>query len=161
MEQYGHCSAQGSLIPSSIFSSKLILMISSEPIGSSIPKFSTNQVTSGFVSKSMTAFALTCPAQGNPTPSYRSVVSSLQSLFCYVFLKIFSSINPLLALNNFSVKITFPSSEPIGSTAPKFSSSSNSLGDFAVTQTLSHSLSCPAQASPTPSFRLVDLKYQQ
>ena len=48
-------------------------MYISEPVGGSAPKFS--EKSSGFVltEKSARPFSLACPAQGSPTPSYRSV----------------------------------------------------------------------------------------
>ena len=46
-------------------------------------------------------------------------------------------------------------SEPIGFSAPKFSSESKNLGDFSIEHLSSYNLNCPAQSSPAPSFRLV------
>ena len=43
--------------------------------------------------------------------------------------------------------------EPIGFSAPKFSSDSRNLGDFSISSSSSYNLPCPAQASPPPSVR--------
>ena len=43
--------------------------------------------------------------------------------------------------------------EPVGSSAPKFSSTSAILGSFSVKIDFSHSLSCPAQGFPMPAYR--------
>ena len=42
-----------------------------DPIGSSSPKFSSSQVTSGFIENSGSSIALTCRAQGFPVPVFR------------------------------------------------------------------------------------------
>lgn len=44
-----------------------------EPVGSSVPKFSSVAKTQGLETKSNQSFTLLCPAQGFPVPSYRSV----------------------------------------------------------------------------------------
>ena len=44
-----------------------------EPVGGSMPKFSSNLKTSGIELPSALPFSLSCPAQGSPVPSYRSV----------------------------------------------------------------------------------------
>ena len=49
-------------------------------------------------------------------------------------------------------KILF-TTEPIGGAAPKFSSSSKSIGTFEEHGGESLALVCPAQAYPLPSFR--------
>ncbi len=43
--------------------------------------------------------------------------------------------------------------EPIGSAAPKFSTSSETLGSYKVLTGVQFALLCPAQASPVPGFR--------
>ena len=43
----------------------------SEPIGSSVPKFSVNDNLHGIVEKAATAFSLPCSAQGSPVPTFR------------------------------------------------------------------------------------------
>ena len=68
--------------------------------------------------------ALTSPAQGSPTPSFKKTLKNLNYL------------------------------EPIGGSAPKLASETD------LTRILRHhsqalSLKCPAQGSPTPSFRFV------
>ena len=54
-----------------------------EPVGGSAPKFS--EKSSGFVltEKSLHPFSLACPAQGSPTPAFRSAL--LWSLFRVTF----------------------------------------------------------------------------
>jgi hypothetical protein len=48
-----------------------------EPVGSSVPKFSSVAKTQGLEAKSNQSFTLLCPAQGYPVPAYRSVSGSL------------------------------------------------------------------------------------
>ena len=49
--------------------------------------------------------------------------------------------------------------EPVGSSAPKFQSSTqSSLGTFRVHQQAAFAFTCPAQGSPTPTFRWIPLK---
>jgi len=74
------------------YSLQLILNPYSEPIGGSIPKFSTENDGSKLVRGFMSSIALTCPAQGYPLPGFRFVLNS------------------------------FFSPEPIGGSKPKFSS---------------------------------------
>ena len=68
-------------------------------------------------------FSLSCPAQAYPVPGFRYILK--QEHF----------------------------SEPVSSSAPKFTSSSVSLGSFLVDASKSHCLICPAQGSPKPEFR--------
>ena len=96
-----------------------------EPVGGSAPKFS-GELKGGTMEKaSFQPTSLSCPAQGSPVPSYRSV--NVVKLF---------------------------SAEPVGGSAPKFSGELKiSTPEKASDEPLS--LSCPAQGSPVPSFRSV------
>ena len=68
--------------------------------------------------------ALVCPAQGSPVPSHRSVLLSSSSL-----------------------------AEPVGGSAPKFSTDLTTSGVKRPSNS-PFSLSCPAQGSPVPAYRL-------
>ena len=103
----------------------------SEPVGSSIPKFSSKMNLVAFEEKVENSVALTCPTQGSPLPSFRL---GLLLLLCMFFI---SSVFFL---------------EPVGGTAPRFSSTRKSES-YQKPSGLALSLSCPAQASPLPSFR--------
>ena len=46
----------------------------SEPVGGSSPKFSGESISSTVRKAANNPFSLSCPAQGSPVPSYRSVV---------------------------------------------------------------------------------------
>jgi hypothetical protein len=68
---------------------------------------------------------MSCPAQGYPIPDYR---------YKHIFVNI---------------------PEPVGSSIPKFSSISNTLGNFDIEEKTDFNLNCPAQGSPAPSYRFV------
>ena len=42
-----------------------------EPVGSSLPKFSSKSNLAAYQEKALHPLALTCPAQGSPLPSFR------------------------------------------------------------------------------------------
>ena len=63
----------------------------------------------------------------------------------------------ILNVNGQQLTIIF--SEPIGFSAPKFSSESKHLGDFSIKHLSSYNLNCPAQSSPAPSYRLVRIYF--
>ena len=95
----------------------------SEPVGLSLPKFSSSRESQKFKLQSKLNYNLNCPAQGSPIPVFRYGI-----IFAKTYL------------------------EPIGSSAPKFSSSSEAQ-KFRVRSSQSYNLNCPAQGSPTPMFR--------
>ena len=97
-------------------------------MGGSAPKFSTDLTTSGVRRSSKTAFSLSCTAQGSPVPAYR--------LYLELILSYFSSL------------------EPVGGSSPKFSTDVT-RSDVQRSAFASLSLSCPAQGSPVPAFRLL------
>ena len=97
-------------------------------MGGSAPKFSTDLTTSGVRRSSKAAFSLSCPAQGSPVPAYR--------LYLELILSYFSSL------------------EPVGGSSPKFSTDVT-RSDVQRSAFASLSLSCPAQGSPVPAFRLL------
>ena len=74
----------------------------SEPVGGSTPKFSGKLKSSTVEESFAQPFSLSCPAQGSPVPSFRSVLPLLQF------------------------------SEPVGGSAPKFSEKSKSSTLFEV-----------------------------
>ena len=94
-----------------------------EPVGGSTPKFSGKLTSSSLKEAANRPFSLSCPAQGSPVPSYR------------------------YNLNKHSLH-----AEPVGGSAPKFSSSQTSAG-FTTRLQSTFSLSCPSQRSPIPSYR--------
>ena len=102
-------------------------------MGGSAPKFSTDLTTSGVRRSSKTAFSLSCPAQGSPVPAYR--------LYLELILTYFSSL------------------EPVGGSSPKFSTDVT-RSDVQRSAFASLSLSCPAQGSPVPAFRLLLSQHQ-
>ena len=94
-----------------------------DPIGSSLPKLSSVSIEVK-VSKQSTPLSMGCQAQGHPIPNFRYDIK----LFIYFL-------------------------EPVGSSLPKFSSTSNSLGNFDIDEQSTYNLNCPAQGSPAPNFR--------
>ena len=90
-------------------------------------------------------FSVTCPAQGSPPPFFR-----LKSSNQLVSLSSGKAYPHTAAL---SVKLC-TISEPVGGSAPKFSEKSSG---FVLTEKSARpfSLACPAQGSPTPSYRSV------
>ena len=65
------CPAQGSPVPS--FRSTMNDSNFAEPVGGSIPKFSGKLKSSIVEEYFARPFNLSCPAQGSPVPSFRSV----------------------------------------------------------------------------------------
>ena len=114
-------------------------------MGGSSPKFVMN--TRGLMVDlpALHPFSVTCPAQGSPPPFFRLKSSNqLVSLSS-------GKANPHTAA--LSVKLC-TISEPVGGSAPKFSEKSSG---FVLTEKSAHpfNLACPAQGSPTPSYRSV------
>ena len=101
-----------------------------EPVGGSLPKF-LNDDTKNENVPIHNKFSLLCSAQAYPVPDFRYI------LVIYL--------TPLLF------------KEAVGSSAPKFTTSSVSLGSFIVASSKSHCLACPAQGSPKPEFRYVSV----
>ena len=114
-----------------------------EPIGRSAPKFSGASDLSRLSGQSGAAQSLSCPAQASPPPSHRSRLGLLYSSW------VSWSISP-----HFNINLKCCLSEPVGTSAPRFSSSSESLGVFRSATGKSFNFVCPAQASPVPSHRL-------
>ena len=97
-----------------------------EPVGGSPPKFTLETKTLTMERVSEDPLSLSCPAQGSPVPAYRLV------------------------------PLSFPFSEPIGGSAPKFTLDSKlSLVERKFAQPLT--LVCPAQGSPVPGYRSLHL----
>ena len=96
-----------------------------EPVGSSKPKFSSNLDLSAFKKSQGQGVALTCPAQGSPSPGFRYFLWTCE-------------------LKSFS--------EPIGSSKPKFSTILK-MSAFQKQVSEGLALTCPAQGSPVPAFR--------
>ena len=94
------CPAQGSPVPS--FRSSMNDSNLAEPVGGSIPKFSGKLKSSTVEESFARPFSLSCPAQGSPVPSFRSVSN----------------------LTKFS--------EPVGGSSPKFSEKSKSSSLFEI-----------------------------
>ena len=94
------CPAQGSPVPS--FRSTMNDSNFAEPVGGSIPKFSGKLKSSTVEESFARPFSLSCPAQGSPVPSFRSVSN----------------------LTKFS--------EPVGGSSPKFSEKSKSSSLFEI-----------------------------
>ena len=96
-----------------------------EPVGGSSPKFTLKSTVSALEALSGNPFELSCPAQGAPIPSFR-----------------------------FSPSIYSPLPEPVGGSLPKFTlKRDGERRDVLLGSPFE--LSCPAQGSPIPSFRLV------
>ena len=55
---------------------------------------------------------------------------------------------------DFNIYLKCCLTEPVGTSAPRFSSNSESLGVFKSATGKSFNFVCPAQASPVPSYRL-------
>ena len=92
-----------------------------------MPKFSSVAIEQ-ILARNQVAIALTCPAQSSPVPAFR------YSVFI-----------------NLAINIL----EPIGGSAPKFVSGATE--NLVKQQLHSVSLTCSAQASPTPNFRYLEL----
>ena len=122
-----------------------------EPIGGSAPKFSAGSKTSSWFRKAEFSLNLDCPAQGSPVPSYRLAIHT--QLLLYMLYSSSISLVPSYR-NSRIVQKVFIITEPIGGSAPKFSMDSEG---FIRTKPASQpfSLSCPAQGSPVPSYRLI------
>ena len=95
-----------------------------EPVGGSSPKFSGDQTIRVLSKASSMPLDLICPAQGSPVPAHRFVHPSRSSL-----------------------------AEPVGGSAPKFSTDLTTSG-VKRSSNAPFSLSCPAQGSPVPAYRL-------
>ena len=102
--------------------------IISEPIGGSKPKFSIVTDLMRYSHGKDESISLSCPAQGSPIPTFRLVARVI--------------------FNNSNL------SEPVGGSAPKFSGNSH-LSGLIGKKNHFQTLSCPAQGSPVPTFRLV------
>ena len=100
-----------------------------EPVGGSAPKFPIESRTSDMSRSSARTLSLSCPAQGSPSPSFRFI--SCQKYFL---------------------------SEPVGGSPPKFTLETKTLTMERVSED-PLSLSCPAQGSPVPAYRLVPLSF--
>lgn len=130
-------------------------IIFSEPIGFSAPKFSSESKNLGdFSIEHLSSYNLNCPAQSSPAPSFRLVTNLL-----YEGLWLLDDTTTTAlgysphSHNKSAVSIRFWILEPIGTSAPKFSTNSDTLGSFKSALGSSFNFVCPAQSSPTPSFR--------
>ena len=122
---------------------------SAEPIGGSAPKFSLETKFSGLDRKLSDPFSLSCPAQGSPVPSYR-----FELCYSTEFWHDCSRGSHPTSNSQTVTQCNILLLEPIGGSSPKFSYDSKSSTLFR-TMGQAFSLSCPAQGSPVPSYRLV------
>ena len=150
-----------------------------EPIGGSKPKFS---IDSDGIRKSHAqslSLSLSCPAQGSPIPTFRLVITYGVSHFranwrintkvCshnwdpLIFIFTIRELQPNMSSSGIAHSIISVSEdnvlhlsfvEPIGGSKPKFSLKTDIMG-YSHSQSESFSLTCPAQGSPIPTFRLV------
>ena len=166
------CPAQGSPVPS-YRSVNVVKLFSAEPVGGSAPKFSGELKISTPEKASDEPLSLSCPAQGSPVPSFRSVLkgltlaepvggstpkfsgklksSTVEESFAQPFsLSCPAQGSPVPSFRSVLLQPHFP--EPVGGSAPKFSEKSKSSTLFEILGE-PFSLSCPAQGSPVPSFR--------
>ena len=112
--------------PIPAFRSVSQILTLTEPVGSSAPKFTLKRDGERRGVMSGSPFDMSCPAQGSPVPAFRLVLP------------------------------TFLITEPVGGSAPKFSSDAKTSGiDRAAMHSLS--LACPAQGSPVPAYRYFSL----
>ena len=105
-----------------------LVYLHSEPIGSALPKFPSENKVQTMTRREKDNSALLCTAQGYPIPVFRLVNK---------------------ALNLFKIFHT----EPIGSAPPKLSSDDRTTTHISRQTLKSLSITCPAQASPIPAFR--------
>ena len=122
----------------------------SEPVGSSVPKFSSVLKSSTFDVKSGKASNLNCPAQGSPSPTHR-YTGCPRSLYHFHIATLYINQQDILNTLYCGIKnLLF--SEPVGSSIPKFSSIVES-STISVKSGQPFNLNCPAQGSPAPSHR--------
>lgn len=101
-----------------------------DPVGAKAPSFSSDSKTSSYTRTIGSSFSLLCLAQGYPTPHFRSVMRAEYKNGTFLF------------------------SDPVGSKAPSFSTTSISA-TFKMRFGQGFSLLCPAQGFPPPAFKYV------
>ncbi|KAJ8895522.1 hypothetical protein PR048_000858 [Dryococelus australis] len=149
------CPAQGFPVPVFSVQSKGFLSQLLEPVGSTSPKISVVAKSQGLEAKSNHSFVVMCPAQAFPVPAFSLWLMSERNYFptfcMIVFEWIILESKRLLVVNRSYYRWAHIV-EPVGSSAPKFSTVDNLQG---LKARFSHSfaLPCPAQGFPVPVFR--------
>ena len=133
------CPAQGSPVPA--YRLVPLSFPFSEPIGGSAPKFTLDSKLSLVERKLAHPLTLVCPAQGSPIPSYRSLHLTSSNSFSWV------------AHPDSNYDFDWRTAEPMGGSSPKFMVNTRGLMvDLPALHPFS--VTCPAQGSPPPFFRL-------
>ncbi|PSN52396.1 hypothetical protein C0J52_03159 [Blattella germanica] len=131
---------------------RVSLSQSTEPVGSSIPKFPSVLIIQGYEAKLNDSRALLCPAQGFPVPTQENQEYLFIFLFkvsCNLF-----EVNFMYMMIILFIKFSFISYawKPLGSSVPKFASVLKIQG-YEAKGGQSLALLCPVQGFPVPLYR--------